>query len=209
MTPRHRHAKKGAVDYQFCPKCGGSLTLTSLKHHEPPRLVCSDCHFVFYLDPKIAAATVVPYRGGIVMVKRSVEPGFGLWVIPGGFVDRGETPEEAAVRETYEEANLHVKVVGLLGVYSYAGPSVVVMSYLAEHVGGILKASDESSDARAFPYARFPWKRIAFHSTVQTLRDWHASGQAGLSQGHAKPTPSKHAVPRPGFTPGPLYNRPS
>jgi ADP-ribose pyrophosphatase YjhB (NUDIX family)/ribosomal protein S27AE len=196
MTSRHRHAKKGAVDYQFCPKCGGPLGLLHLKKGEPPRLVCADCHFVFYLDPKVASATVVPYRGGIVMVKRSVEPGFGLWVIPGGFVDRGETPEEAAVRETWEEASLEVRIVGLIGMYSYVGPSVVVLSYLAEHVGGRLKASDESSDARAFPYPKIPWRRIAFESTARTLRDWKTASTGRRAW----------VRPRPGFTPGPLVS---
>jgi len=158
-----------------------------------------DCHFVFYLDPKVAATTVVRYRGGIVMVKRTVEPGYGLWVIPGGFVDRGETPEAAAIRETKEEANIDVKLTGLIGIYSYAGPSVVVISYAAEYLRGRLRPTDESSHAVAFPAAKIPWKQIAFRSTVDALEHYLAA-EGGR--------PLRHHRPRPSFTPGPSAVRP-
>lgn len=198
MPRARRHAH--GIDYQFCPKCGGPLSLLRIKKIEPRRLVCMDCHFVFYLDPKVAATTVVEHKGGLVMVKRTVEPGYGLWVIPGGFVDRGETPEDAAVRETKEEANIDVRLTGLIGIYSYPGPSVVVISYAAEWIGGKLHPTDESSDARAFPPAKIPWKQIAFRSTVDALKHY-------LAVREGRPTRSSH--PRPSFSPGPAALFPS
>ena len=76
--------------YSFCPICSGRLESRLLKAGEPERLVCSQCGFVFYLDPKIAVGTIIRAQdGGIVLVRRAIEPGFGKWVFPGGYVDRG------------------------------------------------------------------------------------------------------------------------
>src|SRR5204862_4485715 len=106
-------------EYRFCPKCGRPLLPQLLKQGEPSRLVCSGCGFVFYLDPKVAACTIVMVDGGIVLLKRGIEPQYGKWVFPGGFVDRGEAVADAAVRETLEEVNLRVSLTGILDVYSF------------------------------------------------------------------------------------------
>jgi hypothetical protein len=78
------------MEYSFCPKCGGELALRSLKASEPARLVCSRCQFVFFLDPKVAAGALFTLGGGVVMLQRSITPGLGKWVFPGGYVDRGK-----------------------------------------------------------------------------------------------------------------------
>ena len=145
-----------ADTYKFCPQCGGELAKRLLKAGEPERLVCSRCGFVFYLDPKLAAIAVVPLDGGVVMVRRSIDPGYGLWVVPGGFVDVGERVEEAVVRETLEEARLAVRVERLLNVYSYRDSTTVVVAYLTEYLGGELAAGDESLEARVFTRQRSP-----------------------------------------------------
>jgi len=127
-----------ADTYKFCPQCGGSLEKRHLKEGEPPRLVCTRCGFVFYIDPKLAAIAVVPLDGGVVMVRRSIDPGYGLWVVPGGFVDVGERVEEAVVRETLEEVHLQVQVERLLNVYSYPDSTTVVVGYLTQYLAGEL-----------------------------------------------------------------------
>ena len=80
--------------FRFCPKCGGSLGRQQLKTHEPERLVCTTCTFIFYDDPKVAACTVPIIDGKIVLLKRGIEPSYGKWVFPGGFLDRGERVED-------------------------------------------------------------------------------------------------------------------
>ncbi len=161
-----------ADTYKFCPQCGGELAKRLLKAGEPERLVCSRCGFVFYLDPKLAAIAVVPKDGGVVMVRRSIEPGYGLWVVPGGFVDAGEPVEEAVVRETWEEARLRVRVERLLNVYSYRDSTTVVVAYLTQYLGGELAAGDESLEARVFAPAEIPWDAIPFRSTKAALNDY-------------------------------------
>jgi len=84
---------------------------------------------VTYIDPKLAAAAIYPYEEGIVLVRRAIEPGYGLWAVPGGFVDRGEEVPKAAQREALEETGVHIELDDLLGVYSYEGWTSVVVFY--------------------------------------------------------------------------------
>src|SRR5260221_1402626 len=126
---RHNRGRMAPVDsgYRFCPRCGGTLAWRALKESEPQRLVCQACEFVLYLDPKVAACTIGMVDGGIVLLKRSIEPRLGSWVFPGGFVDRGEPVTAAAIRETLEECHLRVGLTGILDVYSFPQSEVVVV----------------------------------------------------------------------------------
>ncbi len=157
--------------YRYCPKCGGELEARSLKPNEPERLVCKVCGFVFYLDSKVAVGTLTLINGKILLLKRAIEPGYGKWVFPGGFVDRGETLEAAAVRETLEETNLVVRPISLLNAYSYPGRPVIVIVYRAEVVGGEPMPGDETLEVRAFSPEEIPWDELAFPSTRDALRD--------------------------------------
>jgi len=158
--------------FRFCPLCSGRLDKKQIKAQEPERLVCSQCSFVYYLDPKVAAGTVTLFEDRIVLVKRGISPGYGKWVIPGGFVDRGETLEEAAVRETLEETNLHVRINSLLNVYSYPGHTVIIAAYLAEVLAGVPAACDETLEVGLFPYKEIPWPELAFFSTRDALKEY-------------------------------------
>ena len=160
------------VNYKYCPLCGGQLTLKRLKETEPERLICTICDFVFYLDPKVATGAIIEMAGGIVLVKRGIVPAYGKWVVPGGYVDRYETPAQATVRETWEEARLKVRIENLVGLYSYSESYVIVAMYRATHVGGTLTAADESLDAAVFPRDDIPWEDLAFPSTRDGLRDY-------------------------------------
>lgn len=162
----------GNEDFRFCPRCGGALAPRALKEGEPPRLVCGACGFVFYLDPKVAACAICMLDGGIVLLRRTIEPGLGKWVFPGGFVDRGEPVSAAAVRETMEEVNLKVALTGILDVYSFTGSQVVVVVYAAEVLGGELRACDECDEVKVFPPEQLPWADLAFESTRAALRDY-------------------------------------
>jgi 8-oxo-dGTP diphosphatase len=158
-------------DYRFCPRCAQGLERRQLKLGEPERLVCGACAFVFYLDPKVAACTICRTDAGIVLLKRGIDPQRGLWVFPGGFVDRGEAVGDAAVRETLEEVGL-LSLTGILDAYSTPGSAVVVVVYAAEVVGGTLEARDESQEVRAFTPEEIPWDELAFESTRIALHDY-------------------------------------
>ncbi len=159
-------------EFSFCPVCGAGLERKQLKAGEPKRLVCKACRFVFYQDPKVVACAVVEINGRVVLLKRAINPQKGKWVIPGGYVDRGEPVERAAIREVGEECGLGVEVERLLGVYSYEGRTAVVVVYLAKRVSGKLSAKDETLEACTFSVDEIPWGELAFQSTADALKDY-------------------------------------
>ncbi|MEO8362601.1 MAG: NUDIX hydrolase [Vicinamibacteria bacterium] len=158
--------------YKFCPKCGASLDKRRLKAIEPERLVCTQCRFVMYLNPKVAAGAVVDFEGGIVLLRREIEPRAGFWVHPGGFVDRGETLQAAAKRETWEEVGLEVEIGRLLGAYSFVDSEVVVTAYAATTISGTPIAGDESLEVHVYQPQEIPWDELAFPSTHLALREY-------------------------------------
>jgi 8-oxo-dGTP diphosphatase len=165
MHPHHRG------NFRFCPSCGGTLESRLLKAGEPERLVCTRCEFVFYLDPKLAVGTIIrDDLDRVVLVRRAIEPGYGKWVFPGGYVDRGEQLQAAAVREAREETGLDVRLDNLIDIYSYAGHVPVIVVYAATMVGGCLGCDDEGLEARFFAADEIPWEELAFRSTREALQ---------------------------------------
>jgi ADP-ribose pyrophosphatase YjhB (NUDIX family) len=121
----------------------------------------------------------------IVLVRRAIEPGYGKWVFPGGYVDRGEQVHIAAVREAREEAGLDVRLEKLVNIYSYPGRAPVIIVYAASIVGGTLECDDEGLEARFFHAHEIPWGELAFRSTEEALREFLGYRQElGARYGH-------------------------
>jgi ADP-ribose pyrophosphatase YjhB (NUDIX family) len=169
----HLHPHDDSHAYRFCPRCGGALERRALKTTEPVRPVCTACGFVFYIDPKIAVGTIIETSSaGLVLVRRAIDPGYGKWVFPGGYVDRGETLTAAAVREAREECGLDVRLEALVNIYSYPGRAPVIVVYAATPIGGELCADDECLETVVFERDAIPWNDLAFRSTEEGLRDY-------------------------------------
>ena len=146
----------------FCSACGGRL------EHGGRHPVCSACGRTHHRDPKVGVGVVVVQDGRLLLVRRGVEPGKGLWALPAGFVDAGEDPRLAAAREAYEETGLQVEVGAVVDVY----PSTVTgghrgasffLAFEAQVVGGELAAADDALDAGFFGPDALP--ELAFEST--------------------------------------------
>src|SRR5262249_15392103 len=148
-----------------------------LQAGEPARLVCTSCGFIFYIDPKIAVGTIVRTArdaNKLVLVRRAIEPGYGKWVFPGGYVDRGEELTAAAIRDAREECGLIVRLDGLVNVYSYAGRTPIIVAYAATAIGGELAHDWECLETAEFDTKDIPWNDLAFQSTHDALRDYLA-----------------------------------
>jgi ADP-ribose pyrophosphatase YjhB (NUDIX family) len=154
--------------------CGQRLSTAVPEGDSRRRMVCFDCGFVHYLNPRPVAGTL-PVRddGRLLLLRRAIEPRLGAWVFPGGFMDVGETAEEAAIRETLEEACLQVANLRLSGVYTRPGPGVVVIVFEAEALGEAA-VGEETSEVAWFHPHEIPWDEIAFDSTEAAIRDWAA-----------------------------------
>jgi 8-oxo-dGTP diphosphatase len=157
---------------KFCPHCAGRLAPRMIDERE--RLVCQECGFIFYINPKVAAGALVEEEGQVVLVRRGIQPRAGYWALPSGFAEYGETIEETAIRECREETGLEVELDDLLGVYSvnsdFYGCLVLVL-YSAHVVGGELVAGDDACEAGLFAPDELP-ADIAFGAHGQALRDW-------------------------------------
>jgi 8-oxo-dGTP diphosphatase len=143
-----------------------------IKDGEPERLVCEECGFIFYQGPKLVAATIFELDGGIVLIKRAIEPGYGKWTFPGGFVERGERAEAAAEREALEEAGMEIEVGEIVGLYSYEDQIPVIAVFSGRVTGGEPQPLDETMAVKVFPRDALPWGEMAFPSTEQALKDY-------------------------------------
>ena len=159
---------------RFCPLCGGALRREPVPPDHREQSVCSKCRFIFYLNPKLVAATIPEDAGRVLLTRRSIDPGRGLWTFPGGFVDFGETATDAAIRETFEETGLKVELTGLLNVFTYPGAPVIIV-YRARVMSGTLTACDENDAFDWVEPSAIPWERLAFPSTRDALREWVAA----------------------------------
>jgi 8-oxo-dGTP diphosphatase len=169
------HPHQHSVDstwVKYCPRCGGKLEDKFIEFEQRVRKFCSGCSFIYYLNPKIVAAAVPRQEGRIWLLRRNIEPGYGRWTFPGGYVDLGERVPDAAIRETLEETLLDIRLDDLLNVYSYSQVGVVLVVYLATVTGGVAGRTSESQEVRAFEPSEIPWEELAFPSTREALTDY-------------------------------------
>lgn len=144
--------------------------------------MCLACGKIHYLNPAAVAVCIVQVDGGIVLVRRKNEPGFGLWGLPGGFIDHDEDVEDAARREVLEEIGLRVRLDALVAVISYfqPGKNGLAVFYSATPIGGVLTAGDDAEIAQVFPLDSLP--PLAFEShqrAVERFRQIRAQAAAG------------------------------
>ncbi|MCC6387276.1 MAG: NUDIX hydrolase [Dehalococcoidia bacterium] len=159
---------------RYCMHCGQRLTTAIPEGDSKRRMVCLDCGFIHYINPRpVAGAIPVREDGAILLVRRAIEPRMGTWVFPGGYMDVGETAEEAAARETREEALLDVQDLSLVGVYTRTEAGVVVIVYEGRALGEAA-AGEECLEVAWFAPGAIPWEELAFDSTEWALREWVA-----------------------------------
>jgi len=146
------------------------------------RSVCPDCGYVAYENPKVVVGSVVVSGGAVLMCRRAIEPRRGYWTLPAGYLELGETLEEGAAREAMEEAQADIALDGLLGVFSIARISQVLMIFRARFRDGQPRfaAGPESLEVALFDWDAIPWDEIAFPSVRWALDAWNRQGRGAL-----------------------------
>lgn len=156
-------------DVAYCPKCGTALT--AAEEFGRMRPVCPHCGWVYFADPKVAAAVLLQDSGRVLLVRRTNEPFRGRWTLPAGFVDAGEDPRAAAERECLEETGLNVRATHVIDVIAgreHPRGADFVVVYAAEVVSGDLRPGDDADEAEWFEASNLP--SLAFRATELVLR---------------------------------------
>ena len=152
---------------RYCPRCGQPADVDY-----PRSITCSHCGYGAYYNPKpVAAAIPVTPSGAIILLRRAFDPGRGLWTFPGGFVDLGESVEDAARREAREELDVAIELGSLVGVYSRPDSRIVLIVYAAG-TSERPRRTDEATEVHAFGRAEIPWEELAFPTTRAALEDF-------------------------------------
>jgi len=161
------------ANLNFCSRCGAALRFGQIDGEDRHRLGCDKCGFVAYVNPRLVATTIPVTRDGkVVLLRRGIEPGYGAWAQPGGFLAVDETVTEAAIRETFEETGLVVSPGEIIGLYSRLEAAVVVVAFEALVIGGHFRPNAEALEIVAYRPEDIPWPGIAFATSRWALHDW-------------------------------------
>lgn len=167
------------IQYSFCLLCGNSLSLRIPKSDDRERHVCDGCGHIHYLNPRIIVCAIPMHEDRVMLCRRAIEPQYGLWTVPGGFMENGESTLEAAIRETHEEAGARIRIHGLYSLYNLVHINQVHFFFRASLLDLDFAAGTESLEVALFKEEEIPWDRIAFPAVAHTLRQYFADLRTG------------------------------
>jgi len=168
----------------FCSACGEKVSLQIPQGDNRHRYVCDACETIHYENPKIVTGCIPEWDGKILRRKRAIEPRYGLWTLPAGFMENSETNMQGAARETAEEANASIDNMTLFCVFSIAHINQVYTMYRGELVGGEASPGEESLETALMNEAQIPWQEIAFPVISETLKLYYTDVAEGRFNTH-------------------------
>jgi ADP-ribose pyrophosphatase YjhB (NUDIX family) len=155
---------------RFCSQCGAPVALRRPEGDTADRHVCTACGEIHYLNPKVVVGAVCRWQDRVLLCRRAIEPRSGLWVVPAGYLESGESTEDGARREAFEEAGARIEIIGLLAVYNVVRIGQVQLFYDARLLDPDLAAGVETLELDLFQWAAIPWDQLAFPSVQWVLR---------------------------------------
>ena len=164
----------------FCSACGESVVYKVPEDDTRERAVCSSCGTIHYQNPKVIAGTLPIWGDQVLLCKRAIEPRRGLWTLPAGFMENGETTGEGALRETWEEAFARPRLGDLYALTSIPYISQVYLIYLAQLDTPEFSSGPESLDVQLFSADEIPWNELAFQTVTKTLQHWVEDQKRGV-----------------------------
>lgn len=156
----------------FCPRCGNPASLRIPATDDRERSVCDSCGHIHYQNPRVIVCALPCHEDKVLLCRRAIEPQYGLWTVPGGFMENGESTLDAAVRETLEEACANISIQELYSLYNVIHINQVHLFFRARLENLDFAPGHESLETRLFSHSEVPWNAIAFPAVASTLRHY-------------------------------------
>ena len=170
---------------KFCPNCAAPLSRRVPPGDSLPRYVCDECGNIHYQNPRLVVGTIAALDGRVLLCRRAIEPRYGYWTLPAGYMENDETTAQAALRETLEEAGASIELDAPFSMISVPHVNQVHLFYRARIVAAVFNPGEESLEAALFEEARVPWKELAFRTVAMSLKLWFEDRRAGAFGFHA------------------------
>jgi ADP-ribose pyrophosphatase YjhB (NUDIX family) len=164
---------------KFCSNCGAPVALKVPPGDTLPRHVCDACHSVHYQNPRMVVGCIPEWEDRILLCRRAIEPRHGLWTVPAGYMENGETTFQGALRETLEEANARVEIGSLYALYNIPHINQVYILFRSRLLDTEVSPGAETLEVRLFAESEIPWDRIAFASVRNTLTHYYEDRRNG------------------------------
>jgi ADP-ribose pyrophosphatase YjhB (NUDIX family) len=180
---------------KFCSACGAQVSLRVPPGDSLARHVCDACGTIHYSNPKMVVGCIPEWEGRILLCKRAIEPRYGLWTLPAGFMENGESVADAARRETLEEAKARVQLAEMFSMLSVPHINQVHIFYRAQLLDLDFGPGEESLDVALFHEGEIPWRDLAFRTVSTTLRHYFEDRRNGGFRLHAGDIPPPAPAP--------------
>lgn len=164
----------------FCSNCGSAaigLRIPAGDNRE--RYVCPDCQTIHYQNPNIVTGCLPVWEDKVLLCRRAIEPQLGLWNVPSGFLENGESVSAGALREVWEEAEAKVAIDYLISLYNIERINQIYLHFVGELIDGEFGVGEESLECALFTEKAIPWEEMAFTSSIFTLRRYFENQRAG------------------------------
>jgi len=171
---------------KFCSNCASPVVKRVPPGDNVPRWVCDSCGDIHYQNPKLVVGAIAEWEGRLLLCRRAIEPRYGYWTLPAGFMENGETAAQAALRETLEEAGARIELLAPYSMISVPYVNQVHLFYRARLLDLEFKPGEESLEVALYEEAQVPWKDIAFRTVGLTLKHWFAERRTGTYGFHAE-----------------------
>lgn len=172
------------MNMNFCVNCGHKTTEKIPLGDQQIRSVCNSCGSIHYINPKVICGALVLWDNKVLLCRRAIEPRYGLWTLPAGYMELFETMEQGAARETREEAEAEVEIEQLYCMYNIPRIGQIYVLFKANLIDGKFGAGEETIETRLFDEADIPWTELAFPSVEHTLRHYFADRKNNIFPMH-------------------------
>lgn len=172
------------LEMNFCSSCGAAVELRIPEDDSRPRYICTVCGIIHYQNPRLVIGSIPEWEDKILLCRRAIEPRYGYWTLPGGFMENGESTGAAAVRETLEEANARIEIGDLYSMYSLPYIDQVHLLFRARLLDLDFSPGQESLEVRLFSESEIPWDELAFRPIRLSLEHYFSERRMGAFSFH-------------------------